>query len=109
VQVIKVKGLLQAAQVDAAEALAPQELHTLVGHHNVVLQAHRETFQALPNVKQMPHICCPQQQTAGSSCCSTHSTTTRGSRKWEQPDKLAAIPPKRSKKGQNVQVQRNLI
>lgn len=38
VQVIQVKGLLQAAKVDATETLAPQELHTLVGHHNVVLE-----------------------------------------------------------------------
>jgi hypothetical protein len=37
-QVIQVKGLLHLAQVDATEPLAPQELHTLVGHNDVVLR-----------------------------------------------------------------------
>jgi hypothetical protein len=37
-QVIKVESLLQGAQCDATEVTAPQELHALVGHNDVVLR-----------------------------------------------------------------------
>jgi hypothetical protein len=64
-------------------------------------------------IHMLPQDWYPQQRAAGSSCCSTHNsrTSTRGQRQQQQKqlDEPAAIPPKRSKKGQHVKAYQQLI